>query len=40
MEWAAQVPPEFRFVLKASRRITHINRLTDDDDSLGYFLRP
>jgi len=39
MEWAAQVPPEFRFVLKASRRITHINRLADADDSLGYFLQ-
>ena len=39
MEWAAQVPPEFRFVLKASRRITHINRLTDQDGSLGYFLQ-
>ena len=30
---------DFRFVLKASRRITHINRLADEDDSLGYFLR-
>jgi uncharacterized protein YecE (DUF72 family) len=39
LEWAEQVPPEFRFVLKASRRITHINRLTDEDGSLGYFLR-
>lgn len=39
LEWADQVPPEFRFVLKASRRITHINRLTDEDGSLGYFLR-
>ncbi len=39
LEWAAQVPPEFRFVLKASRRITHIARLADTDDSLGYFLR-
>jgi uncharacterized protein YecE (DUF72 family) len=39
MDWAAQVPPEFRFVLKASRRITHINRLTDGDGSLAYFLR-
>ncbi len=28
MEWAEQVPAEFRFVLKASRRITHINRLS------------
>ena len=39
LEWAEQVPPEFRFVLKASRRISHINRLTDEDGSLGYFLR-
>ena len=39
LEWAEQVPPTFRFVLKASRRITHINRLTDGDGSLGYFLR-
>ena len=39
LEWAGQVPPEFRFVLKASRRITHINRLGDEDGSLGYFLR-
>lgn len=39
LEWAGQVPPRFRFVLKASRRITHINRLTDEDGSLAYFLR-
>jgi uncharacterized protein YecE (DUF72 family) len=39
LDWAAEVPPDFRFVLKASRRITHINRLADEDDSLGYFLR-
>ena len=39
LEWAEQTPPEFRFVLKASRRITHINRLVDQDDSLAYFLR-
>jgi uncharacterized protein YecE (DUF72 family) len=39
LDWAAQVPPGFRFVVKASRRITHINRLADADDSLGYFLR-
>lgn len=37
--WAGQVPPAFRFVLKASRRITHNNRLLDEDGSLGYFLR-
>jgi uncharacterized protein YecE (DUF72 family) len=37
--WAAQVPPGFRFVLKASRRITHNSRLANTDDSLAYFLR-
>ena len=39
LEWAEQVPPGFRFVLKASRRITHVNRLSAADDSLDYFLR-
>jgi uncharacterized protein YecE (DUF72 family) len=39
LEWVEQVPPEFRFVLKASRRITHVNRLGDEDGSLAYFLR-
>ena len=39
LQWADQVPADFRFVLKASRRITHINRLTDGDGSLAYFLR-
>ncbi len=39
LDWAAQVPPTFRFALKASRRITHINRLSSADDSLDYFLR-
>jgi uncharacterized protein YecE (DUF72 family) len=37
--WAEQVPEAFRFVLKASRRVTHNNRLTDGDGSLAYFLR-
>ena len=37
--WAEQVPPDFRFVLKASRRITHNTRLADEDGSLDYFLR-
>jgi uncharacterized protein YecE (DUF72 family) len=37
--WAEQVPEAFRFVLKASRRVTHNNRLADGDGSLGYFLR-
>lgn len=37
--WAAQVPETFRFILKAPRRLTHIHRLSDEDDSLDYFLR-
>jgi uncharacterized protein YecE (DUF72 family) len=37
--WAEQVPPDFRFVLKASRRITHNSRLADEDGSLEYVLR-
>jgi uncharacterized protein YecE (DUF72 family) len=37
--WAEQVPPTFRFVVKASRRVTHNNRLNDEDGSLAYFLR-
>jgi uncharacterized protein YecE (DUF72 family) len=37
--WAEQVPEGFRFVLKASRRVTHNHRLADEDGSLAYFLR-
>jgi uncharacterized protein YecE (DUF72 family) len=37
--WAGQVPPGFRFVMKASRRITHNSRLKDQDGSLPYFLQ-
>jgi uncharacterized protein YecE (DUF72 family) len=37
--WAEQVPEGFRFVLKASRRVTHNSRLKDEDGSLTYFLR-
>jgi len=36
-DWASQVPANFTFVLKASRRITHIKRLKEDD-ALAYFL--
>jgi uncharacterized protein YecE (DUF72 family) len=39
VEWAGQVPEAFRFVLKASQRITHYARLKVEDDSLDYFLR-
>jgi uncharacterized protein YecE (DUF72 family) len=34
--WAAQTPAAFRFVLKASRRITHIHRLKDVGEITGY----
>jgi uncharacterized protein YecE (DUF72 family) len=34
--WAAVVPAEFRFVLKASRRITHQSRLRGVDSDLAY----
>ncbi len=34
--WRASVPESFRFVLKASRRITHHQRLRDADDSVEY----
>lgn len=37
--WAAQVPDGFRFVLKASRRITHIKRLRDAGDETAYLYR-
>ena len=37
--WAAEVAPDFRFVLKASQRITHMQRLKDAGDSVAYFLK-
>src|SRR5579859_3998846 len=37
--WAAEVPGEFKFVLKASQRITHMQRLKDTDDSVAYLLK-
>lgn len=37
--WAARTGDDFRFVLKASRRITHFKRLKDVDDAVQYFLR-
>ncbi|HEX6738305.1 MAG TPA: DUF72 domain-containing protein, partial [Vicinamibacteria bacterium] len=36
--WAEETPPNFVFVLKASRRITHVKRLKDVGDALEYFL--
>ena len=37
--WANEVPADFRFVLKAPQRITHMQRLKDAGDSVSYFLR-
>jgi uncharacterized protein YecE (DUF72 family) len=37
--WADQVPEAFRFVLKATRRITHFGRLKGVESELEYFLR-
>jgi uncharacterized protein YecE (DUF72 family) len=36
--WGAEVSPDFKFVLKASQRITHMQRLKDTDGSLSYLL--
>lgn len=37
--WAAQVPDDFRFAIKASRRITHNKRLKDAGDETEYLFR-
>ena len=37
-QWAQSVPDSFRFVLKASRRITHMHRLKSVDDPLSYLV--
>jgi uncharacterized protein YecE (DUF72 family) len=37
--WAEQVPPEFRFVLKAPQRITHQKRLKDAASEVEYLFR-
>jgi uncharacterized protein YecE (DUF72 family) len=37
--WAAAVPEGFRFVIKASRRITHEGRLEDADGGVEHLLR-
>ncbi|HEY8520770.1 MAG TPA: DUF72 domain-containing protein [Gammaproteobacteria bacterium] len=36
--WRAQVPPSFRFALKAPRRISHVKRLRGCEEDLRYFL--
>jgi uncharacterized protein YecE (DUF72 family) len=35
-DWAAQVPADFRFVLKAPRQITHIRRLKEVADPVAF----
>lgn len=37
-KWAGEVPDDFRFVLKAPRRITHDKRLLGVDDAVGFLL--
>ena len=37
--WVSEVPSEFQFVLKASRRITHLRRLEDVEESLSMLIR-
>jgi len=37
-KWAAQVPGDFQFVLKAHKRITHTKRLQGADQTLAEFL--
>ena len=37
--WAEQVPEDFSFVIKASQRITHIQRLKDCGELLSYLFR-
>jgi uncharacterized protein YecE (DUF72 family) len=37
--WARQVPEQFRFVVKASQRITHQKRLKDAGDETAYLLQ-
>ncbi|MEP7327418.1 MAG: DUF72 domain-containing protein [Gemmatimonadota bacterium] len=39
LQWAGQVPADFVFVLKATRRITHMNRLKGVAEHVEYFLR-
>ena len=37
--WADEVPADFQFVLKASQRITHFQRLKDSSETLGFLLQ-
>ena len=37
--WAAEVPDNFRFIIKASRRITHFKRLKETDEPMGFLFQ-
>lgn len=37
--WREQVPADFRFAIKSSRRVTHVKKLKDADEPLGFVLR-
>jgi len=37
--WAGQVPEDFRFILKASRKITHFKKLNECEDEAEYLFR-
>jgi uncharacterized protein YecE (DUF72 family) len=37
--WANQVPPDFRFILKAPRKITHIKPLKEKEDEVGFLCK-
>ena len=37
--WAQDTPSQFRFVIKASRRITHQKRLKDADEPMAYLFK-
>lgn len=39
LQWADQVPPDFKFILKASQQITHRKRLKGAEEPLSYLLQ-
>ena len=39
LSWAGQAPAEFRFVLKAPQKITHVKRLKDAEAEVEYLFR-
>jgi uncharacterized protein YecE (DUF72 family) len=36
--WSSQVPVDFKFVIKASQKITHMKRLKNAEDETGYLM--